>query len=206
VQIPVPAGQERVLPVLVMTLAFSRFLTATMIPSRQAGGILSGMWQLINGVGPVTKTLAWDREAAIGVTARVSAAAAAFTGTLATWIRLALPRDRTSRAWSSATTGSSGLRSFRAAVSARRPTSTPSSPHGCWWRTRARSGRSRGFYPFVAHQLDPSRHSWAGSTEHLPRRTAAVLPLMMGLVTQDPARSPWWQRIERAAASRSFAL
>jgi hypothetical protein len=33
-----------VLPVLVMTLAFSRFLTATMIPSRQAGDILSGMW------------------------------------------------------------------------------------------------------------------------------------------------------------------
>jgi hypothetical protein len=31
-----------------------------------------------------------------------------------------------------------------------------------------------------AHQLDPSRHGWAGSTEHLPRRTAAALPLMMG--------------------------
>ena len=52
-----PAGQERVLSVLVITLAFSRFLTATMIPSRQAGDILSGMWQLIKGVGRVTKTL-----------------------------------------------------------------------------------------------------------------------------------------------------
>ena len=31
--VPVAAGQARVLPVLVMTLAFSRFLTATMIPS-----------------------------------------------------------------------------------------------------------------------------------------------------------------------------
>ena len=39
---PGRAGQERILPVLVMTLAFSRFLTATMIPSRQAGDILSG--------------------------------------------------------------------------------------------------------------------------------------------------------------------
>ena len=54
-------GRQRVLPVLVMTLAFSRFLTAVMIPSRQAGDILSGMWELIiagragaqdAGVGP----------------------------------------------------------------------------------------------------------------------------------------------------------
>ena len=42
---------------LVMTLAFSRFLSATMIPSRQAGDILAGMWTLISQVGRVTKTL-----------------------------------------------------------------------------------------------------------------------------------------------------
>jgi transposase len=96
--IPVTAGQQgvaqqRVLPVLVMTLAFSRFLTATMIPSRQAGDILAGMWTLINRIGRVTKTLVWDRESAIGGTGRVSAPAAAFAGTLATRIRLAPPRD-----------------------------------------------------------------------------------------------------------------
>jgi hypothetical protein len=91
--IPVGPGQERVLPVLVMTLAFSRFLTATMIPSRQAGDILSGMWALISQVGRVTSTLVWDRESAIGGTGRVSAPAAAFAGTLATRIRLAPPRD-----------------------------------------------------------------------------------------------------------------
>ena len=45
--IPVGRGQERILPVLVMTLAFSRFLTATMLPSRQGGDLLSGMWTLI---------------------------------------------------------------------------------------------------------------------------------------------------------------
>lgn len=92
--IPVAAGQQRVLPVLVMTLAFSRFLTATMIPSRQAGDILAGMWKLINQIGRVTKTLVWDRESAIGGTGRVSTPAAAFAGTLATRIRLAPPRDR----------------------------------------------------------------------------------------------------------------
>jgi transposase len=92
-RIPVGPGQLRVLPVLVMTLAFSRFTAATMIPSRQAGDILSGMWTLISGVGRVTKTLLWDRESAIGGTGRVSVPAAAFAGTLATQIRLAPPRD-----------------------------------------------------------------------------------------------------------------
>jgi transposase len=92
-RIPVGPGQLRVLPVLVMTLAFSRFTTAAMIPSRQAGDILSGMWTLISGIGRVTKTLLWDREAAIGGTGRVSVPAAAFAGTLATQIRLAPPRD-----------------------------------------------------------------------------------------------------------------
>lgn len=92
-RIPVAVGQSRVLPVLVMTLAFSRFVTAVMIPSRQAGDILAGMWTLAQGVGRVTRTLLWDRESAIGGTGRVSAPAAAFAGTLATRIRLAPPRD-----------------------------------------------------------------------------------------------------------------
>ncbi|MGI5129888.1 IS21 family transposase [Pseudonocardia sp. CA-107938] len=91
--IPVAARQARILPVLVVTLAFSRFLSATMIPSRQAGDILAGMWQLISALGRVPKTLVWDRESAIGGTGRVSVPAAAFAGTLATRIRLAPPRD-----------------------------------------------------------------------------------------------------------------
>jgi transposase len=92
-RIPVALGQTRVLPVLVMTLAYSRFMTALMIPSRQAGDILAGMWTLIQRIGRVTKTLLWDRESAIGGTGRVSAPAMAFAGTLATQIRLAPPRD-----------------------------------------------------------------------------------------------------------------
>lgn len=91
--IPVAPGQERVLPVLVMTLAYSRFITATMIPSRQGGDILSGMWALISQVGKVTKTLLWDRESAIGGTGKVTAPAVGFAGTLGTRITLAPPRD-----------------------------------------------------------------------------------------------------------------
>jgi transposase len=92
-KVQVGGGQERVLPVLVMTLGFSRFMTAVMIPSRQGGDILSGMWQLISGIGRVPKRLVWDREAAIGGSGKLTAPAAAFAGTLATKIRLAPPRD-----------------------------------------------------------------------------------------------------------------
>ncbi len=68
--ISVGQGQDRVLPVLVMTLGYSRFTAATMIPSRRAGDILLDMWTLITGLGRVPKTLVWDREAAIGGTGR----------------------------------------------------------------------------------------------------------------------------------------
>lgn len=92
-RIPVTAGQQRILPVLVMALGFSRFLTAMMIPSRQGGDLLSGMWALIAALGRAPKTLVWDREAAIGGSGRVSVSAAAFAGTLGTRIVLAPPRD-----------------------------------------------------------------------------------------------------------------
>lgn len=92
-QIPVGRGQARVLPVLVMVLGFSRYIAATMLPSRQAGDLLSGMWTLIRQMGRVTKTLVWDREAAIGGSGKVSVPAAGFAGTLATRIQLAPPRD-----------------------------------------------------------------------------------------------------------------
>ena len=92
-RIPVGFGQAAMLPVLVMTLTYSRFLSAVMLPSRQAGDLLAGMWQLIAQVGAVSKTLVWDREAAIGGKGVVTAAAAAFAGTLATRVVLAPPRD-----------------------------------------------------------------------------------------------------------------
>ncbi len=92
-RIPVGGGQRALLPVLVMTLAYSRFISARMIPGRAGGDILAGMWALIRGLGAVTKRLVWDRESAIGGTGAPSPAAAAFAGTLATRIVLAPPRD-----------------------------------------------------------------------------------------------------------------
>lgn len=92
-QIPVGFGQQLMLPVLVMTLTYSRMLSAVMVPSRQAGDLLAGMWQLISGLGRVSKTLVWDREAAIGGKGKPTQAAAAFAGTLGTRFDIAPPRD-----------------------------------------------------------------------------------------------------------------
>ncbi len=92
-RIPAGHGQSLMLPVLVMTLAYSRFLSAVMLPSRQGGDLLAGMWALISGWWKVPKTLVWDRESAIGGKGVVTAPAAAFAGTLATKFRLAPARD-----------------------------------------------------------------------------------------------------------------
>jgi transposase len=99
-KVPVGHGEHRqlaMLPVLAMTLTYSRFISAVMLPSRQAGDLLAGMWQLIAALGAVSKTLVWDLESAIGKGRRVSAPAAAFAGTLATRIRLTPPRDPESK-------------------------------------------------------------------------------------------------------------
>lgn len=92
-RIPVGFGQAAMLPVLVMTLTFSKFLSAVMLPSRQGGDLTAGMWQLISQVGKVSKTLVWDREGAIGPKGKVTQLAAAFAGTLATRVVLAPARD-----------------------------------------------------------------------------------------------------------------
>jgi hypothetical protein len=96
-RIPVGDAQMAMLPVLVMTLTYSRFISAVMLPSRQAGDLLAGMWQLIAALGAVSRTLVWDRESAIGGSGRVSMPAAMFAGTLGTRIRLLPARDPESK-------------------------------------------------------------------------------------------------------------
>ena len=92
-KIPVGGGQRWMLPVLVMVLATRATCPRRCCPSRQGGDLLAGMWQLLGALERVSKTLVWDREAAIGGTGKLTAEAAAFAGTLATTIRLAPPRD-----------------------------------------------------------------------------------------------------------------
>jgi transposase len=101
--VPIPvgaAGQSggaRVLPVLAMTCGYSRVTDAVMIPSRKAGDILAGMWEIIGGWGRCPRSLVWDREAAIGGAGKPSTEAAAFAGTLGVRIKLTPPRDPESK-------------------------------------------------------------------------------------------------------------
>jgi len=98
VPVPVGHGQHAVLlPVLVMTMTFSRFLSALMIPSRQSGDLLAGMWRLISTLGAVPKSLIWDREAAIAPKGKPLPPVQGFAGTLATKMVIARARTRSSK-------------------------------------------------------------------------------------------------------------
>lgn len=80
------------MPVLVMTLTYSRFLSVLTLPSRQGGDLLAGMWQLISQVSAVSKTLVGTGRPRSAGRGRPRAAAA-FAGILAIRRVLAPPRD-----------------------------------------------------------------------------------------------------------------
>jgi transposase len=66
VDVPLGFGQVGRPPVLVMVCGYSRWLTATMVPTRQAPDLLAGHWRLLTGLGAVPKVLVWDNESAVG--------------------------------------------------------------------------------------------------------------------------------------------
>jgi len=80
-------------PVLTMVSAYSGFIMALLLPSRQAGDLVAGMWQLLAGLGGVPKMLVWDNESGIGQHRRLTLAARSFAGTLGTRIYQGAPRD-----------------------------------------------------------------------------------------------------------------
>jgi transposase len=70
VQIPLGFGQvgagRTVPPVLVLTAGYSRFLAATMIPTRNAEDLVLGQWAVLRQLGGVPKLLVWDGEGGVG--------------------------------------------------------------------------------------------------------------------------------------------
>lgn len=88
VKIPLGHGQVGSPPVLVMVASFSRFITARMIPSRTTADLLAGLWWLMVGLAAVPGRLVWDNEAGIGRGRKLTLAARAFAGALATQIVL----------------------------------------------------------------------------------------------------------------------
>ena len=96
-KIPLEDGTAKLLPVLVITVAYSRFILARMIPTRRTEDLLLGMWQLIGQLGRVPRRLIWDNEPGIGRGQRRAEGVASFVGTLATKLVLLAPRDPESK-------------------------------------------------------------------------------------------------------------
>ena len=96
-RIPLEDATSKLLPVLVITAAHSRFMLARMIPTRTTEDLLLATWELIQQLGRVPRRLIWDNEAGIGRGRRPAAGVAGFMGTLATRLVLLPPRDPESK-------------------------------------------------------------------------------------------------------------
>ena len=96
-KIPLEDGTGALLPVLVITCAYSRFILALMIPTRHTTDLLLGMWELLQQLGGVPRRLIWDNESGIGRGKRHAQGVGAFTGTLATTLQRLKPYDPESK-------------------------------------------------------------------------------------------------------------
>ena len=96
-KIPLEDGTTKLLPVLVITAAYSRFMTGRMIPTRKTEDLLLGSWELIQQLGRVPRRLIWDNEPGIGRGQRRAEGVTSFMGTLATKLVLLAPRDPESK-------------------------------------------------------------------------------------------------------------
>jgi hypothetical protein len=97
-KIAVGFGQEAVLPVLVMVAAFSRFIAAVMLPSRQTMDLVAGIWQLLaQDFTGVPRELWWDNEAGIGRRGRLTEPVTALMGTLGSRLLQMKPYDPESK-------------------------------------------------------------------------------------------------------------
>ena len=96
-KIPLEDGTSKLLPVMVITAAHSRFMAGQMIPTRKPEDLLLGTWELIQQLGRVPGRLIWDNEPGIGRGQRRAEGVTAFMGTLATRLVLMPPKDPESK-------------------------------------------------------------------------------------------------------------
>jgi transposase len=100
IELPVGFGQVRAakrLPALTMATGYSRWLSAVLIPSRQAEDLFAGWWQLIGNLGAVPRCLVWDGEGAVGRwragKPELTRDCQAFRGTLGVKVIICKPAD-----------------------------------------------------------------------------------------------------------------
>ena len=100
VTLPAGFGQARTarrLPVLTMVTGYSRWASGLLIPTRDAGDLFAGWWQLISALGAVPRVLVWDGEGAIGRwragKPELTGDCQAFRGTLGAKVVVCKPAD-----------------------------------------------------------------------------------------------------------------
>jgi transposase len=100
IRLPVGCGQTRTatqLPVLTMITGYSRWLSATLIPTRTAEDLFTGWWGHLQGLGAVPRVLVWDGEGAVGRRrggrTELTEACHGFRGTLGAKVLICKPRD-----------------------------------------------------------------------------------------------------------------
>jgi transposase len=100
IELPAGFGQVRTakrLPVLTMASGYSRWLSAVLVPSRQAEDLFAGWWQLIERLGAVPRCLVWDGEGAVGRwragRQELTRDCQAFRGTLGVKVIICKPAD-----------------------------------------------------------------------------------------------------------------
>jgi transposase len=96
-RVPLEDGTGVLVPVLVITCAYSRFTLARVIPTRHSQDLLLGMWELLQQLGRVPRRLIWDNEAGIGRGKRHADGVGEFAGTLATTVQRLKPYDPESK-------------------------------------------------------------------------------------------------------------
>jgi transposase len=100
IELPVGCGQIRTakqLPVLTMVCGYSRWLSAVLIPTRNAEDLFAGWWQHLQTLGAVPRVLVWDGEGAIGRwrggRSELTRECQAFRGTLGAKVVICRPAD-----------------------------------------------------------------------------------------------------------------
>lgn len=103
-EVPVGFGQTRSalqLPVLTMISAYSRWLSAILIPTRKAEDLFPGCWELLEQLGSVPRVLTWDSEVAIGWRQggkeKITAGCTEFCRSLGTRVTIGRPGDPETR-------------------------------------------------------------------------------------------------------------
>lgn len=100
-EIPLGFGQvgigKTAPPVLVLTAGYSRFLAATMIPTRNAEDLVLGQWVVLGQLGAVPRLLVWDNEGGVGryggANPKLTAEFTALRGLLGTRLYVCRPND-----------------------------------------------------------------------------------------------------------------